>query len=117
MTNTWHLLNLRPFLQVDDVSTQPEQQAPQAALAVAVPAGGPSQFRSLMRFPVEVAPALAAEALAAAKPVGTAGPRTVKVKHERLASFWTASVSWWSTLPRASSSALGCTGRLVLDGQ
>ncbi len=49
-----------------------------------------TEFRSLMRFPVADATALAAaEALAAAKPtlVGTVGPRTVKVTTQGLPLF------------------------------
>ena len=66
---------------------QSQPQFPLASIVLGPSFGGPAkpptQFRSLMRFPVEGGLALAtAEALAAAKPASTGpvvGPRTVKV--------------------------------------
>ena len=71
-------------VQVGEQSNHTKPQAAQAAMKVGptVDVVTATEFRSLMRFPVGDATALAAaEALAAAKPtpVGTVGPRTVKV--------------------------------------
>ena len=70
--------------QGKEQSTDRQPQATQAALKMgsAVDVVATTEFRSLMRFPAADATALAAaEALAAAKstPVGSVGPRTVKV--------------------------------------
>jgi len=59
-----------------------------------------TEYRSLMRFPVGDATALAAaEALAAAKPtpVGTVGPRTVKVPAQGLPSLPASAMHYMMT--------------------